>query len=229
MVRPTLKKQIPNLQQAIKDAAWKHIAKFGAPALSLRAIARDLKITAPAIYNYFPDRDALVTALIIDAYTSFGDLQLEARDAVPEKDITGRMNAIGLAYRTWAHKYPQRYQLIFGTPIPGYQTPVKEVMPSGARSLSALVSVVEQLRLAGRLKIKSFPKVKAEFKVGFEMWKKYGGEADILSLSVAMLIWARVHGIVSLEIAGNLPPFGASGDDLYLYEMNSLTRQFIKE
>ena len=229
MVRPTLKKQIPNLQQAIKDAAWKHIAKFGAPALSLRAIARDLKITAPAIYNYFPDRDALVTALIIDAYTSFGDSQLEARDAVPSEDLIGRMNAIGLAYRQWAHKYPQRYQLIFGTPIPGYQTPIMEVMPSSARSLSALVSVVEQLRLAGKLKIKSFPKVQAEFKVSFEMWKKYGGEADILSLSVAMLIWAHVHGIVSLEIAGNLPPFGASGDDLYLYEMNSITQQFIKE
>ena len=229
MVRPTLKKQIPNLQQAIKDAAWKHIAKFGAPALSLRAIARDLKITAPAIYNYFPDRDALVTALIIDAYTSFGDSQLAARDAVPSEDLIGRMNAIGLAYRQWAHKYPQRYQLIFGTPIPGYQTPIMEVMPTSARSLGALVSVVEQLRLAGKLKIKSFPKVQAEFKVGFEMWKKYGGDADILSLSVAMLIWARVHGIVSLEIAGNLPPFGASGDDLYLYEMNSLTQQFIKE
>jgi AcrR family transcriptional regulator len=229
MVRPTLKKQIPNLQQAIKDAAWKHIAKEGAPALSLRAIARDLKITAPAIYNYFPDRDALVTALIIDAYTSFGDSQFAARDAVPADDLIGRMNAIGLAYRQWAHKYPQRYQLIFGTPIPGYQTPIMEVMPSSARSLSALVSVVEQLRLAGKLKIKSFPKVQAEFKVGFEMWKKYGGDADILSLSVAMLIWARVHGIVSLEIAGNLPPFGASGDDLYLYEMNSITQQFIKE
>ena len=229
MVRPTLKKQIPNLQQAIKDAAWKHIAKEGAPALSLRAIARDLKITAPAIYNYFPDRDALVTALIIDAYTSFGDLQLAARDKVPPKDLIGRMNAIGLAYRQWAHKYPQRYQLIFGTPIPGYQTPIMEVMPSAARSLSVLVSVVEQLRVAGKLKIKSFPKVQAGFKVGFEMWKKYGGDVDILSLSVAMVIWAHVHGIVSLEIAGNLPPFGASGDDLYLYEMNSITQQFIKE
>ena len=229
MVRPTLKKQIPNLQQAIKDAAWKHIAKEGAPALSLRAIARDLKITAPAIYNYFPDRDALVTALIIDAYTSFGDSQLAARDALPSEDLIGRMNAIGLAYRQWAHKYPQRYQLIFGTPIPGYQTPIMEVMPSAARSLSVLVSVVEQLRLEGKLKIKSFPKVQAGFKVGFEMWKKYGGEADILSLSVAMVIWARVHGIVSLEIAGNLPPFGASGDELYLYEMNSITQQFIKE
>ena len=113
------------------------------------------------------------------------------------------MNAIGLAYRQWAHKYPQRYQLIFGTPIPGYQTPIMEVMPSSARSLSALVSVVEQLRLAGKLKIKSFPKVKAEFKVGFEICgKKYGGEADILSLSFAMLIWPRVYGIVSLANRG---------------------------
>ena len=229
MVRPTLKKQIPNLQQAIKETAWKHITKYGAPALSLRAIARELKITAPAIYNYFPDRDSLVTALIIDAYTSFGDSQLAERDAIPLEDMVGRMNAIGLAYRQWALQYPQRYQLIFGTPIPGYQAPLAKVLPSAARSISALVSVIEQLRIAGKLNLKSFPKIKEEFKGGFEKWKKYGGEADILSISVAMLIWARVHGIVSLEIAGNLPPFGASGDELYLYEMRSLTQQFIKE
>lgn len=229
MVRPTLKKQIPNLQEAIKDMAWKQIAEFGAPALSLRAIARELKITAPAIYNYFSDRDALVTALIIDAYKSFGDSQIEARDSVSVGDHADRMSAIGIAYRNWAHTYPQRYQLIFGTPIPGYEAPLVEVLPSAARSLSALVSVVEQLRVAGKLNINSFPEVKAEFKVSFEMWKTYGGEADILSLSVAMIIWARVHGIVSLEIAGNLPPFGTSGNDLYLYEMDSIARQFIKE
>src|SRR5512134_2138169 len=117
MVRPVKKKQIPHLQEAIKETAWKQIAELGAPALSLRAIARELKITAPAIYNYFPDRDALVTALIIDAFTSFGDRQLQARDSLPVDDLSGRMKAIGIAYRVWAHKYPQRYQLIFGTPI----------------------------------------------------------------------------------------------------------------
>ncbi len=69
MVRPTLKKQIPNLQEAIKETAWKQIAEFGAPALSLRAIARALNITAPAIYNYFPSRDHLVTALMVDAFS----------------------------------------------------------------------------------------------------------------------------------------------------------------
>jgi AcrR family transcriptional regulator len=229
MVRPTLKKQIPNLQEAIKETAWKQIADSGAAALSLRAIARDLKITAPAIYNYFPDRDALVTALIIDAYTSFGDSQIEARDALPMENMIGRMRAVGVAYRKWAHTYPQRYQLIFGTPIPGYDAPLMEVLPSAARSLSASVSVIEQLRVAGKLNVNSFPQVKAEYKESFEVWKGYGGNVDILSLSVAMVIWSRVHGIVSLEISGNLPPFGPSGDDLYLYELNSIAAQFIKE
>jgi AcrR family transcriptional regulator len=227
MVRPVKKKQIPNLQEAIKDTAWKQIAEYGAAALSLRAIARELKITAPAIYNYFPDRDALVTALIIDAYKSFGDSQLEARDSIREDDYQGRMQAIGIAYRTWALTYPQRYQLIFGTPIPGYEAPLMDVLPSAARSLSALVSVVEQIRISGYLKVKSFPEVKDEYKVGFDMWKKYGGNVHVLSISVAMIIWSRVHGIVSLEIAGNLPPFGASGNELYLYEMDSINRQFI--
>jgi len=104
-----------------------------------------------------------------------------------------------------------------------------EVLPSAARSLSALVSVVEQLRISRKLNVTFFPKVKDEFKVSFEMWKTYGGDIDLLSMSIAMLIWSRVHGIVSLEIAGNLPPFGASGDELYLYEMDSVAKQFIKE
>jgi AcrR family transcriptional regulator len=229
MVRPIKKKQIPNLQEAIKETAWTQIAEHGAPALSLRAIARELKISAPAIYNYFPDRDALVTALIIDAFTSFGDWQLKARDSAPENDLPAQLEAIGLAYRDWAHAFPQRYQLIFGTPIPGYEGPMEKIFPSSARSLSALVSVVEGLRVTGKLTIDFFPKVKPEYKVSFEMWKTYGGNADVLSLSVAMLIWTRVHGIVSLEIQGNLPPFGPKGDALYRYELQSIYQQFVKE
>ena len=104
-----------------------------------------------------------------------------------------------------------------------------EVLPSAARSLSALVSVVEQLRVSGKLNIRSFPEVKGEYKASFETWKKYGGDVDMLSMSVAMVIWSRVHGIVSLEIANNLPPFGANGDELYLFELDSLAHQFIKE
>ncbi len=229
MVRPIKKKQIPNLQEAIKETAWKQITEYGAPALSLRAIARDLKITAPAIYNYFPDRDALVTALIIDAYTSFGDWQLEARDSVSKQDSRKKLEAIGLAYRNWAHTYPQRYQLIFGTPIPGYETPADKVFPSSARSISALFSVVEELRLAGKLTTEAVPTVSDKYRAYHEQWRIYSGDVHPLSLFVAMIIWARVHGIVSLEIQRNLPPFGKDGDALYLFELNSQACQFIKE
>jgi AcrR family transcriptional regulator len=229
MVRPIKKNQIPNLQEAIKETAWKQIAEHGAPALSLRAIARELKITAPAIYNYFPDRDALVTALIIDAYTSFGDWQLEARDSLPTADFQSKLEAIGLAYRNWAHTYPQRYQLIFGAPIPSYKAPAEKVFPSSARSISALFGVVEEIRAAGKLNAASAPTVNDKYKAYYELWRSYLGEVHPQSLFAAMIIWARVHGIVSLEIQGNLPPFGKKGDALYLSELNSSAKQFIKE
>ena len=226
--RPIRRASTSDQPERIIATAWDQIAQQGASALSLRAIARKLNISAPSIYNYFPDRDALVTALIIEAYQSFGNQQLEARDSISPENLAGRLKAIGLAYRRWALTYPQRYQLIFGTPIPGYEAPLEKVLPSAARSLSALVSVVEALRVAGKLKTDNFPLISNEYKQNFEQWKIYGGQADILSMSVAILIWTRVHGLVSIEIAGNIPPYGPDGDALYRYELDSVEKQFVK-
>ncbi len=218
-----------DLQEAIKETAWRQVAEFGAAALSLRAIARELGITAPAIYNYFARRDDLITALIIDAYSSLGDSQLAARDALPPEDLVGRMMATGLAYRQWALAHPQHYQLIFGTPLPDYAAPEERVFPAGARSLRALVSVMEALRLSGRLLTPGFPLPALPDAAAFDKWKKFGGETDVLSLSVAVLIWSQVHGLVSLEIAGSLPPFGLSGEQLYQLELDLICRQFIRD
>jgi len=229
MVRPTLKKQIPNLQEAIKETAWSQISKVGAPALSLRAIARELKITAPAIYNYFPDRDALVTALIMDAYRSFGDWQFEGRDSAPLGEHAKRLKGIGVAYRNWAHEYPQRYQLIFGTPIPGYVYPAETVFPASSHAITPLFSVVEEIRLAEKLIIKSFKPVKKEYEPHFEMWRTSMGSLHPQTHFVAMLIWSRVHGIVSLELQGNIPLFGEDGHALFLAQVQSMISEFIKE
>ncbi len=228
MVRPIKSQQHPNLQTAILETAWRQIAASGAASLSLRAIARALGITAPAIYNYFPDRDALVTALIIEAYTSFGDCQRAARDSVPAEDLEGRLRATGQAYRHWALTYPERYQLIFGTPIPGYVAPFEQTFPAATRAFGVIVSVVEALRAAGKLKAAPFPQAVPGQESAFGLWKSYAGEANFFSLSIAVLIWARVHGLVSLEIAGNIPPFGASGDALYEYEIDSIVHTFIQ-
>ena len=66
---------------AITAEARRQIAEHGADGLSLRAVARALGMASSALYRYFPSRDELLTALIVEAYTALGDA-LEAADAV---------------------------------------------------------------------------------------------------------------------------------------------------
>jgi len=106
--------------------------------------------------------------------------------------------------------------------------PMDQVFPASARAFGALVSVVEAARRAGTLQTDSFPPLIPGYEALLAEWKAFGGDADILSLSVAVLIWARVHGLVSLQITGNLPPFGADIEALYEYEIASIERQFFR-
>src|SRR5256885_376803 len=77
----------------IKTIALKLMAGGGPDAISLRAIAREMGMTAGAIYSYFATRDDLITALIGDVYTSAVQAAESARDAVPESDPGGRILA----------------------------------------------------------------------------------------------------------------------------------------
>ncbi len=207
--------------------AWQQIATSGAAALSLRAIARELGISAPAIYHYVPDRDALVTALVIEAYTSFSDHQHAACDALPEDDSIGRLRATGQAYRQWALEHPQHYQLIFGAPIPGYHAPAT-VIPAAAQALRPLLGVVETLRRRGRLRPGHVPLPAPGTSAHCTSLQHLDGCAPE-SLGVALVIWARVHGIVSLELGGQLPPGGFTGGDLHRRELEAIEHEFFGE
>jgi hypothetical protein len=104
-----------------------------------------------------------------------------------------------------------------------------EVLPSAARSLSALVGVIDALRVNGKLQAENYPKIQKGYEEQFEIWKSYAGDYDIFSLSVAMIVWSRVHGLVSLEIGGDMPPFGVDGTALYEFELESIIKQFVRE
>jgi AcrR family transcriptional regulator len=227
MVRPTLKKQIPNLQEAIKEAAWKQIAEEGAPALSLRAVARELKITAPAIYNYFPRRDDLVTALIVDAFNSLADSQEAALEKIPDAPRKHALclGALGLAYREWAVTYPQRYLLIFGTTIPAYVAPVEVTQPATVRSLSVLIGVLHRAIETGAL---HFDEKALDKKLLSELkaWQKLQPKNE-LALYLALVIWSRVHGLVMIEINKQYPPFIIETAAIFQREIENLVKQYI--
>lgn len=71
------------ITREILQTGREHLARDGAAALSLRAVARDLGMASSAVYRYVPNRDALLTMLIIAAYDSLGEAVEKAEAAVP--------------------------------------------------------------------------------------------------------------------------------------------------
>ncbi|MFD0891211.1 TetR/AcrR family transcriptional regulator, partial [Streptosporangium algeriense] len=101
----------------IKECAWEQIATAGASALSLNAIAKRMGMSGPALYRYYAGRDDLITELVGDAYRSLADtLRPLSREGAG-------LEALAHAIRRWALEDPQRYLLIYGTPVPGYHAP----------------------------------------------------------------------------------------------------------
>ena len=227
--RPKLADQHPNLEEAIKDAAWQQINENGAAALSLRAIARSLGITAPAIYNYFPNRDALVTALIVDAFRSFGDAQVNAITDLPEEEHALRLQTLGLAYRQWAVDHPQRYQLIFGTPIPGYHAPTDVTTPAAAWSLVPLIETLQAIHSAGKLLVDQRAPMTPALASMLEAWSEFTGGVNAEVLYAAVVIWCRVHGLVSMEIGNQLPSFFTDPGEIFRREIKTIETQLIGE
>ena len=225
--RPRRAQQHPDLQTAIKEAAWKQIAEFGAAALNLRAIARSLGITAPSIYNYFPNRDALVTALIVDAFVSFADSLAISTAAIPEQEHAGRLQALGMAYRAWAIAYPERYQLIFGTPIAGYVAPVEITQPVAGRSLAILVGLLQAAYAAGKLHTDAAHEMSPQLRAMMAAWQQERGAAGEHVLFLALEMWGQVHGLVLAEIGHQYPPFITDPGQIYARVLDLLITRHI--
>lgn len=229
MVRPTKEEQIPNLSEAIKETAWQQIAERGAAALSLRAIARRLKITAPAIYKYFPRRDDLVTALIVDAYNSLAESQLAAIESLPAADLERRFTALGLAYREWAVTYSQRYQLIFGTPLPNYKASEEITLPAATAALVPLIRIIQDLSDAGRLRLDRVAPLTADLEKMLSAWQENAVGMDLEVLYAALVAWSRVHGLISMEIGNHYPAYISDPGEVFRREIQNLIIQYMIE
>jgi AcrR family transcriptional regulator len=212
-----------DLSKEIMAVAQKRLAQHGTAGLSLRAIARDLNITAPAIYNYFRRLEDLITALIVEDFTSLGDALEAALTAWPANDHPGRVKATGVAYRAWAVAHPERYNLIFGTPIPGYTAPSEVTAPAAARSLGVLITALDEALQAGRLPLRAeiltgHPALLAQIESWRHMEKS---QAHPYSHYLGLIIASRVQGLVAMELYHQLPP-AIDGEAIYQIELEGI-------
>ncbi|WP_040812219.1 TetR/AcrR family transcriptional regulator [Nocardia concava] len=210
----------------IKDVALRLMAEGGPGAITLRAIAREMGMTANAVYSYFPTRDELVTVLIGDVYSELADTLEAARDAVGLDDPAGRIMAWACAFRDWALQHPEGFRLIYGDPVPGYQVPEGGAAPEAEHRVCA--------GLTG-LAAGAWPHAAPAYADnGFE-WTDFDPhlvtevrdefpDLPPAAVAIALRIWGHLHGLVSLEILGHLRSQTTNPDKLYRNEIGHLIR-----
>ncbi len=114
------------VRAAVKNVALNQLKAGGPAAVAINAIARELGVSGPALYRYFKNRDALLTALIKDAYDDLYEALARADD-------------LPRAYRAWALEQPHRYRLLFSAPLPGYDAHQPELVAAAQRSMDLLL------------------------------------------------------------------------------------------
>jgi AcrR family transcriptional regulator len=205
------------IREDVKEAALRQLEQSGAAGVSVNAIGKELGVSGPALYRYFASRDELLTELVIDAYNDLAATLRAAISQIPNRAPGRRFEALARAYRAWALAQPHRYRLLYGPPLPGYDAHAERLINASKASMDLLVETLPPQRttlrppaaLAGQL----------------SHWAHDRGvQVDAANALRAILTWSRLHGFVSLEIAGNYASMGIDPDQLFQAELGALAR-----
>jgi AcrR family transcriptional regulator len=156
----------------------------GPAGFSLREVARRSGVSAAAVYRHYDGKEALLAAVCAEGFRVFSSYLLRSLEA---KTPFERLRAAGDHYRAFALENPRDYRVIF-------MTSADEAIAAGARKRADKQTSPTFQFLVDR--------------VTECMQHKHLARGD--ATEVAAVIWAHVHGLVSLRLCGHL---AAAGDD----------------
>ena len=187
------------LTEEIKAVARRNLAESGAAALSLRAVARELGMASSAVYRYFPSRDDLLTALIVDSYLSLG---AEVHAAAQRRGaVEHRFLACGHAVREWAVARPHEWALLFGSPVPGYAAPEDTIDPAAVAPLALLGVVADGVETGAIRSAGVAPRSMRGDMARLRTDTDFNIPDDVLLRALGA--WATLIGLVSVELFGH--------------------------
>ncbi|ONI83791.1 TetR family transcriptional regulator [Saccharothrix sp. ALI-22-I] len=165
------------LRGRLLERAGELLSTEGPDALSLRRLAADVNTSTTAVYSLFGGKPALLNSVYEEAFRRFGErLAAVPKTDDPVEDIV----QTGLAYRQSALADPQFYLVMFSKVVPNFE-PSDETSEAAAETFLPLVRDVDRAVEKGM-----FVQAPRE--------------------QIALAMWGMVHGLVSLELNGNLPP-----------------------
>lgn len=185
-----------DLRRALIDMAVKAIAKHGMDSLNLRELAARAGVSPGAPYHHFASRDELLSSIAEEGFTRLETRLIAARDAAPD-DASARLQALGLAYVTFAVSAPGYFRVMFhGASKSSGPT------EAGLRAFHLLRDAIVACQEAGRA-----PK------------------GDLTALVV--LAWSAVHGFGTLWVDRALPFEGLEPERLAPEIGRLIARMFI--
>jgi AcrR family transcriptional regulator len=214
-------------QQEIRRVARELLVNQGREAVTLRAIAREMGITAPAIYRYHASLEDLLQQLCLDICTDLAAELATDLAAIPEQDTPAQVFAVCRGFRTWALRHPQEFSLVFASP-PGRGAPTHDLNDPFGRiflTVAGRVLATRQLAMPADHEVPAeLHDDLAQFRVAlFATLAETGLDLPEhvfpLGATYTMLrFWVRLYGQVALEVFGRFP-FAVSAPDLLFESM----------
>lgn len=170
----------------------------GLKAVTMRAVAARAGVSPMAIYRHYAGRDELLRGLVAEAQALFLHYLQQAQAG---RDAWERLSLSGRAYMRFALEHPREYALVFQEPV-GSGADGKRSWQSAA-TFRFLVDRVRECADAGDIEA---PEPEA----------------------AALTLWAQVHGLVSLYLAGKLAVAQADFESMYAVSLAQLIRAFAK-
>ena len=204
----------------ILEAARRLLVQSGLEQVTLRGIAAELGMTAPALYRYFASREALLESLIDTLYDELADILLAVRDADARGTLKAQFVATSREFRRWALTHRPEFGLLFGAPLPG--VPTKDVGTAPDRGMRFGHVWLELFAKLSRQHPEVVPdgrRVDPQLRRQLRDYHQLIGRAvSIGTLELFLSCWMRLYGAVATEAFGHLNFALSDGDAEALFE-----------
>lgn len=222
----------------IRQTARQLLVEHGGEAVTLRAIARALGITAPALYRYYRSHADLVEHLRRDIVEELTAELTQDLAALPAHDGLAQFFATCRGFRRWALAHPREFALVFATPPAAPPSPMEGATEQfGEVFIASVGRVLASHELAG-IDDELVPTVLREDVAGFRdalLERLALTEPDArdvlerrLTLGLAYLVvqfWSRIYGHVALEVFGHFPMVVSHPDALFNAQLADIARE----
>jgi AcrR family transcriptional regulator len=194
----------------------------GPTAVTLRAIARDMGMTAPGLYRYVASHEDLMNVLIAALFDeATGELEAARDGAGPE--VGARLLATCRAFRRWALANPAELALVFGSPLPGFEVQeLSAVEDAGSRFGGVFLGLFAELWAAAPFLIRDEAEMDPTLVAELRGWLPPEVPLPVGAVEVFLRCWMRLYGAVTMEGFGQLKFAVSNAQALFELELAAL-------